>query len=378
MRKEPVNGRGPGRWRRAAVVVGILALAAAASYSSGTARGAVDAGRGGSALTPVTVDMSFPYAASQWNCLYDYGKSKGFFAKYGIDPTFDALVGSVALINEVATGAVDIGTSAAVANVIQAVSAGAPVKLVGVQERNSPNAVISLSTKPIVKPKDLLGKTIAYSPSSLSGLSLQLLLSMYNLPASQVHVAAVQPAAYASALASGAIDGYVSYPSSSVPNTEKLGGKPVVMLLRNFRVNPVPADGYIASQAFMQAHPDVVRGFLAGARDTWAYLYKHPGQAAAAGQACVGQHVGIDPSLAAEQIKLVLQANAKQLSQPNFQAIPLAGLRAQISLLEQANQLSRPQPVSAYYTSAFLPKSTAPAKKATTHPKKHAKPKKKH
>jgi NitT/TauT family transport system substrate-binding protein len=362
MRKEPGKGR-----RRGSVAVGVLLLAIGVGYSSGSAKSAVAAHSGTSALTSIKVDMSFPYAASQWNCLYDYGKTKGFFAKHGVDPTFDALVGSVALINQVATGAVDIGTSAAIANVIQAVSAGAPVKLVGVQERNSPNAVISLSTKPITRPRDLIGKTIAYSPSSLSGLSLQLLLSTYNLSASQVHVASVLPAAYASALASGTIDGYVSYPSSSVPNTEKLGGKPVVMLLRNFRVNPVPADGYIASDAFISAHPGAVKGFLAGAYDTWAYLAKHPGAATAAGQACASQHVGIDPALAAEQIKLVLEANAKQLKAPDFMSIPLIGLRAQISLLEQANQLSKPQPLSAYYTTALLPKANKPAPKHKKH-----------
>lgn len=306
-------------------------------------------------LTKVTADLSFPYAASNWNCIYDYGKSKGFFANHGVDPTFDAVNGSVQLISSVSAGQIDIGISAAVANVIQAVSKGAAVKIIGVQQRDSPNAVISLDSNPIKTPADLAGKRLAYSPTSLSGLSLELLLASNNIPKSSVQVVTLQPTAYATALMSKSIDGFVSYPSSAVPNVTTLGGNAVVMLLRDHGVNPVPADGYIASDKMISEHPDVLKGFLAGAHDTWAYMYAHQDEANNVAEVCAKSHVGIKPELTAAQVKLVLSGNSAQLSQSSFMAVDEKGLSAQIDILKNAGQLDNPLPATQYFTNDLLP-----------------------
>lgn len=341
--------RAPRVRRTTAAFLGTVSAAALAVAGCSSSSG------GGGSLANLTVDLSFPYAASQWNCIYDYGKTKGFYARYGVDPKFDAVVGSAALINEVGAGKVDIGVSAAVANVIQGVSQGAPVKLIAVQERNSPNAVISLAGDPINKPSDLVGKRIAYSPTSLNGIAFGLLLKANGIPSSAVKVVGLQPAGYASALESGAIDGYVSYPSSSVPNQEHLGGQPVVMMLRDFGVNPVPADGYITSDAMIKNHAKQVTGFLEGARDTWAYLFAHQDEATQAGAACAKEHVGVVAATSAKQIQLVLQANSEQLRDAKFMSIDPSGIQDQMTMLQQAGQLSNPKPVTDYYTTTLLP-----------------------
>lgn len=356
------------RIRSTSIVAGLaaLALTAAACSSSGGATksgstGSTGTGTGSSgakALTKITVNASFPYAAGQYSCLYDYGKAKGFFAKYGVDPTFDAANGSVALINEVAAGQVDFGFSAAASNVVQAVSKGAKVKIIGVQERESPNAVISSKSNPITKPADLKGKKIAYGAATLAGLGLKLLLSQNGMSLSDVKVINVQTTAYASSLKSGAIDGFVSYPSSAFPTLESLGVQPQAMLLRDFGFNPVPADTYIASDSFIAAHADVVKDFLAGVHDTWAYMAANSGAAAAAAQNCVGKHVGVSVPQATKQIQLVLQANAAQLADKNFEAVDGSALQAQIDLLHKAGQLPDAQPAASYFTNAYLPGSS--------------------
>lgn len=327
--------------------VGVLTLAACSSSGKSSS---------GKNLVSLTADVSFPYAASSSNCIYDYGKSKGFFAKYGVDPNFDALNGTVTLINEVAAGKVDIGSGAAVSNVIQSVSKGTPVKLVGVRAVHSLNAVISLEQNPIRTPSDLVGKKIAYSPTTLNGLLFKLMLQQNHVDPSSVKVIGLNPTAYASSLQSGTIDGYVSYANSSVPNQEKLGGKPVTMLLSAYNVDPMPSDGYIASDSFINAHPKTVTDFLAGAYYTWDYLYKHQDELAAAGQYCAKERVGVNAALATKQMTLMLQGHADQMKQGNYEPIDAQQMQAQIQLLTSLNQLSNPKPAADYFTNSLLPK----------------------
>jgi NitT/TauT family transport system substrate-binding protein len=343
--------------RHAAVACAIAAVVVTASACSSSG-GSKDNGTGSKKLTAITVNASFPYAAGQYSCLYDYGKAKGFFAKHGVDPTFGDATGSVALISEVAAGKVDFGFSAAASNVMQAVDKGAAVKIIGVQERDAPTAVISSKANPITKPADLKGKKIAYGASTLGGVGLRLLLQQNGMSISDVQVVNVQTTAYASSLKSGAIDGYVSYPSSSFPTLEKLGVQPEQMLLRSFGFNPVPADTYIASDSYIQKNPDVVKGFLAGAHDTWAYMAAHADAPAAAAKNCVGKHVGVSEDQAEKQIKLVLEANADQLKDKNFQQVDTSALQAQIDILNKAGQLPDPKSPDNYFTNAYLPSAS--------------------
>jgi NitT/TauT family transport system substrate-binding protein len=331
----------------ATLAAGVAVLAACSSGSSGGDKSAK--------LTTVTADMSFPFAASSSNCIYDYGESKGFFAKYGIDPKFDALNGTVTLINEVAAGKVDIGVGAAVSNIVQAVSKKTPVKLVAVRADRSLNAVISLDRNPIRTPADLVGKKIAYSQTTLNGLLFKLMLQANHIDEKSVTVVGLNPTAYASALNSGAIDGYVSYSNSSIPNQEKLGGKPIAMLLSDHGVDPRPSDGFVAGDSYIKNHPKQLADFLKGARDTWLYMYEHQDETAQAGTYCAKKRVGVDATLAAKQMRLMLSGHSAQMQSKAFMRIDAAGLQSQVDLLHTLGQLPDPLPASAYYTPEFLP-----------------------
>jgi NitT/TauT family transport system substrate-binding protein len=300
--------------------------------------------------------MSFPYAASSSNCIYDYGKSKGFFSKYGVDPTFAALNGTVALIDEVGAGKVDIGVGAATSNIIQSVTKGTPVKLVAVRALHSLNAVISLEGNPIRKPSDVVGKKIAYSLTTLNGLLFKIMLQKNDIDPSSVKIVGLNPTAYASALESGSIDGYVSYTNSAVPAQQALGGKPVTLLLSAVGVDPTPSDGYIASDSFIKSNPKAVTGFLQGARDTWTYLFKHQDELTAAGEYCAKAQTGVKAELATQQMTLMLTGHADEIGQSSFMDIDPQSLQSQIQLLVSLQQVSDPKPVADYYTSELLPK----------------------
>jgi NitT/TauT family transport system substrate-binding protein len=273
-----------------------------------------------------------------------------------VDPTFTAATGSAALIAEVGAGQVDFGFSAATANVLQAVVKGAPVMMIGVQQSKSPTAVISRADKPINTPADLKGKKIAYGANTLGGVGLQVVLKENKISPNDVTVVNVQPTAYVSSLAQGAIDGYVSFSTSAFPSLEAVGVKPVQMPLRDYSFNPVPNDTYIASNSYIAKNPDAVKGFLAGTYDTWKYMAENADTSPAeAAKNCVGKHTGVTESLAAAQITQVLQLAADQLKQPDFMTMKQSDLQAQIDLLEQVGQLSGAGPAKNYYTNDFLP-----------------------
>lgn len=128
------------------------ALALAVGAASGAAR-AADA-------VKVTVshkdvfDSVFPISAQE----------KGFFKEQNLDVSFVFATGGAETVQTIATGSVQIATTASVHSVIAAITKGAPVRIIGSQIVGSPDLYWYVRTDgPIKKSQDLDGKNIAYS-----------------------------------------------------------------------------------------------------------------------------------------------------------------------------------------------------------------------
>lgn len=341
----------------ALVVAPVIVLAAACSSSSGGKGTSPKAAGTPAQLTKITVDSSFPYAsAPSTNCILDYGKAKGYFAQNGLDPTLNAFSGTVPLIAAVASGHVDFGAGAGVANVIQADAKGAAVKIVGTRLNDSVLSVVSLSKNPINKPSDLIGKKIAYSPATVSGIYFDLFLKKEHINPSQVHIVGVESSAYASALQSGQIDGYVSYGDTSITRQEAVGGDPVIMQLSDYGVALKPSDSYIVSDSTVSSRGPIVAAFLKSVHEAYAYVHQHQATAIPeASEICASAHAGIKVAFAEKQMKLMFQYRTAQFSNPDFMKVDEAGVESQIQALVGAHQLSNPKPATDYFTNQFVP-----------------------
>src|SRR5438067_6582583 len=88
---------------------------------------------------------------------------KGYFAQRGLDVMLENSKGSGDSIAKVDTGRADAGL-ADTAVVIAALARTAKIKIVGMVFDKTPLNVFSSKEKPILKPRDLEGKTVAAPP----------------------------------------------------------------------------------------------------------------------------------------------------------------------------------------------------------------------
>ena len=123
-------------------------------------------------------------------------------------------------VNNVAAGNAQLGDRPAGA-LLLARDKGVPIHIIGATFEKSPYCVISLASKPIDSPKDMIGKTIA-TPTSGRALVVNLITTAGLDPASVNLVpASPDPAA----LAAGQIDGYVGYSTNQGVMLENRGVK---------------------------------------------------------------------------------------------------------------------------------------------------------
>jgi NitT/TauT family transport system substrate-binding protein len=307
-------------------------------------------------LVTVRAAQSFPYASGTSACVLNYGESKGFFAKNGVNPVLTAATGSVSLINEVGAGQLDIGYLAATPNVIEAVSKGASVKIVATMESASSTAVISSTANPIRKPADLAGKKVAYDASSFGAVSLAMLLKEQHMSLSEIDTVNVQSTLYASALKSGSIDGFISFPASAVAALQSAGVDPVTMSFRDFGVNLTPADTYIASDALVTNHPEVIKEFLKAAYESFQYVAEHPDVASEVISNCQKTHPDIvNVKQATAALDTFVSSNSKQFTSSNFMDVSVSGLESQAQTLKDMGQVAEIPSVDKYYAPGLAP-----------------------
>jgi NitT/TauT family transport system substrate-binding protein len=110
-------------------------------------------------------DAVFPHRALE----------QGFFKEQNLDVSFLYAAGGAETVQTIATGSVNVATTASVHSVIAAYAKGAPVRIIGSQIVGSPDIYWYVRTDgPIKKVEDLDGKNVAFSrQGSVSHMLIQ-------------------------------------------------------------------------------------------------------------------------------------------------------------------------------------------------------------
>ncbi|RZI93548.1 MAG: membrane lipoprotein lipid attachment site, partial [Rubrivivax sp.] len=107
---------------------------------------------------------------------------KGYYAQRGLDVTLENSKGSGDSIAKVDTGRADAGLADAVP-VISSISRGARVKMVGMVFDKTPMTIFSHADKPLLKPKDLEGKSIGAPAGDSQRLAFPVFAKINNVDA---------------------------------------------------------------------------------------------------------------------------------------------------------------------------------------------------
>jgi len=200
---------------------------------------------------------------------------KGYFAQRGLDVTLENSKGSGDSIAKVDTGRADAGL-ADTAVVITSLARTAKIKIVGMVFDKTPLNVFSAKDKPVLKPKDLEGKTLAAPPGDSQRQIWPAFAKANSIDDSKVTWVNVEPTAKVAALAEKRVDAVADY-TTGLPLYEKpMGvGNVVMMPWADFGLD-LYSMSIMASEKTMAERPRALRAFLEAAYMGWRDVMADP------------------------------------------------------------------------------------------------------
>jgi NitT/TauT family transport system substrate-binding protein len=190
---------------------------------------------------------------------YVVAMDKGFYKKEGINISIKEGSGSTRTLKLIGAGQETFG-QCGVAVTVKGVIQGIPVKQIMRAEADNTMCIISRSDAGISTPKDLKGKKIAGSGSSVSDI-FEAFLGKNNLSINDLTYIAAGKARM-QAVASGKAHGTLAVAMNDVADLEKMGVKsPQVLFLRDYG-SPLIGNGIIAHLDTIKKNPDMMKGFV--------------------------------------------------------------------------------------------------------------------
>ncbi len=145
----------------------------------------------------------------------------------------------------------------------------APLVIIGAQYQKNPIGIVSLASKPLKSPADLVGKTIAVPP--VNRLAVDALLKLNGIDKSKVRIV---PYAYdPTPLLKGEIDGSLDF-TTNVPYTIKSKGQEATSFLLADHKLPLFNDVVVVSRETLATRRKELVAFLRASRRGWDENFK--------------------------------------------------------------------------------------------------------
>ncbi|MBN9409656.1 MAG: ABC transporter substrate-binding protein [Burkholderiales bacterium] len=232
------------------------------------------------AQTPEKFTFALNWFAVGDHAAYWVALEKGYYAQRGLDVSLENSKGSGDSIAKVDTGRADAGLADAVP-IISATSRGARVKMVGMVFDKTPMTIFSHADKPLLKPKDLEGKTIGAPAGDSQRLAFPVFAKINNVDASKVTWVNIEPTAKYASIAEKRMDGVADYTTGQPFLDKAVGpGKSARMAWSDFGFD-LYAMSIMASEKTMAEKPRQLKAFLEASYMGWRDVMANPKEALA-------------------------------------------------------------------------------------------------
>ena len=200
---------------------------------------------------------------------------KGYYAQRGLDVTLENSKGSGDSIAKVDTGRADAGLADAVP-VLAATARGAKVKMVGMVFDKTPLNFFSRKDKPVLKPKDLEGKTIGAPPGDGQRQAWPAFAKLHGIDPSKVSWVNIEPTAKVAALAEKRVDVVGDYTTGLPFMAKAMGADQVVMMPWAENGFELYSMSIMASEKTMKERGKALRAFLEASYMGWRDVMADP------------------------------------------------------------------------------------------------------
>ncbi len=194
---------------------------------------------------------------------------KGYYKAEGLDVNY--LSGGPDVIPEASllSRKADVALSTVETAIKAITEQKAPLVIIGAQYQKNPVGIVSLASKPLKSPADLVGKTIAVPP--VNRLTVEAMLKLNGIDKSKVRIV---PYAYdPTPLLKGEIDGSLDF-TTNVPYTIKSKGQEATSFLLADHKLPLFNDVVVVTQDTLKNRRKDLVAFLRASRKGWAENFK--------------------------------------------------------------------------------------------------------
>lgn len=202
---------------------------------------------------------------------YFVAMDQGYYKDAGLDLSY--LPGGPDVIPEgtLVAGKADLALTTPDTTVKAIVEQGAKFKIIGAQYQKNPLGIVSLASKPIKTPNDMIGKTIAVPPVNVT--SVEAVLKINKIDKSQVKIV---PYEYdPTPLIKGEIDASLDF-VTNVPYTIKQSGPEAVSFLLYDYGFTIFNDTVVVTEETLKTKRKELVAWLKASRKGWAENLKDP------------------------------------------------------------------------------------------------------
>ncbi len=200
---------------------------------------------------------------------YFIALDNGYYKAEGLDLSY--LSGGPDVIPETSllSKKADVALSTVETSIKAITEQKAPLVIIGAQYQKNPVGIVSLASKPLKTPSDLIGKTIAVPP--VNRLTVEAMLKLNGIDKRKVRIV---PYAYdPTPLLKGEIDGSLDF-TTNVPYTIRSKGQEATsFLLADFKL-PLFNDVVIVTQDTLKTRRKDLVAFLRASRKGWVENFK--------------------------------------------------------------------------------------------------------
>ncbi len=242
---------------------------------------AIFAGAGPAAAadpTPLTFLLNNPPAG--YNSGFELAVQNGFYKDAGLDVTIEPGNGSQTTAQLVAAGKIDIAFADS-APVMKLISSGAKMKVIATILQGNPNQVTALKKTGLKSVADMKGRTVAIPNAGSQAAMFPLVLAANGLTENDIKLVNMPPDSMVPSLLQGSVDVILGSIDNFGIQLKNAGAETDNFLFIDSGA-PTVSTSIIASDAFLAAHPDQAKAFVAASLKGWYAAIKDPAAATAA------------------------------------------------------------------------------------------------
>jgi NitT/TauT family transport system substrate-binding protein len=280
---------------------------------------------------------------------------KGWFKKAGLDVSIADGNGSATTVQLVANGQYDVG-HAALSNMALARSKGMRLISIAGFFRKGDIALMVPQASPINGPKDLKGKRIIYTASSLETPFLDPFLAAGGLKRDDLELINVDASAKVAQYLTTDVDGIISAGPTLALLQDRRPSR--LVLFADSGLN-LPSFGLVASESALAQKGPALRQFASIVSGAWTYILKGHEDEGIAAVLHNHEAARLDPAIMHANLKVSLQF----LYSPSTEKLPIGvqteeDWAAAIAIMEKAKVIEPGSKPRDYFTNDYLDTNT--------------------